>query len=247
MVEPMNIEFRDRFLSLWRKYFNNAGLPIIFYYADETPIATSPARCIINGLSSVFSGESLACTGETVGCSGGKRYLGFAEGIRPNFEYFLSTGIPGKMKGERYVKTPEMVRQIMANTPPFKAPARYIVFKRWDTLEKTDKPEVVIFFATPDVLAGLFTLARYDETRIDPVIAPFGSGCSTIVQTPYLENKTDNPRAVIGMFDPSARIYVPAETLSFAVPYKKFEQMAGNMEESFLTTEAWTNVQERIP
>jgi len=243
----MNIEFRDRFTLLWRRYFNNAGLPIVFHYTENAPQTAAPPRCIINGLMSVFEGETLSCTGETVGCSGGKRYLGFADSIRPNFEYFLSYGITGKMKGERYVKTPEMVRQIMSNSPPFKAPASYIVFKRWDKLEKPDNPDVVIFFATPDVMAGLFTLARYDETRIDPVIAPFGSGCSTIVQTPYLESKKDNPRAVIGMFDPSARIYVPKETLSFAVPYLKFERMVNNMEESFLNTETWTNIRKRIP
>lgn len=28
----------------------------------------------------------------------------------PNFEYFLSCGIPGKLEGERYKKTPELVR-----------------------------------------------------------------------------------------------------------------------------------------
>ena len=50
----------------------------------------------------------------------------------------------------------------MKNTSPLKAPYRYIVFKRWDKLEKDDNPDVIIFFATPDVLSGLFTLSNYD-------------------------------------------------------------------------------------
>jgi hypothetical protein len=37
-----------------------------------------------------------------------------------------------------------------------------IVFKRWDTLDEADSPEVVIFFAPPDVISGLFTLAIAD-------------------------------------------------------------------------------------
>ena len=99
----------------------------------------------------------------------------------PDFEYFLSCGIPGKLEGERYKKTPEMVKETMEDWPVFKAPARFIVFKRWDKLEEADNPEVVISFAKPDVLSGLFTLASFDEVGQDLVIAPFGSGCSSIV------------------------------------------------------------------
>jgi hypothetical protein len=127
-----------------------------------------------------------------------------------------------------------------------KAPGRFIVFKRWDKLEKTDSPEVVICFARPDVLSGLFTLASFDEAGQDMVIAPFGSGCSSIVHDPYLEVKSPNPRGVIGMFDVSARPYVPADMLTFAAPMSKFTRMIDNMEESFLITPSWAKVQKRI-
>ena len=123
----------------------------------------------------------------------------------PTLRYFLSCGIPGKTRGERYVKTPEMVDEIIKNTPSFTAPGKFIVFKRWDKLEEVDTPEVVIFFAIPDVLSGLFTLARFDETDRGAIQAPFGSGCASIVQNPYLEQQSEHPRAIIGMFDPSAR------------------------------------------
>ena len=39
-------------------------------------------------------------------------------------------GIPGKLEGERYKKTPEMVKETMEGWPVFKAPGRFIVFKR---------------------------------------------------------------------------------------------------------------------
>jgi hypothetical protein len=58
--------------------------------------------------------------------------------------------------------------------------------------------------------------------------------------------KSESPRAVIGMFDVSARPSVPKDTLSFAVPMKKFETMIANMDESFLITESWRKVQRRI-
>jgi hypothetical protein len=134
----------------------------------------------------------------------------------------------------------------MKNSPSFKAPGRFIVFKRWDRLEEADNPEVVIFFAEPDVLAGLFTLARFDEADRNAVSAPFGSGCSTIVQYPYLERESERPGATIGMFDPSARPFVPRNVISFSVPMSKFSTMVDNMEESFLITDTWGRMQKRM-
>ena len=182
----------------------------------------------------------------SIGCSGGKRYLGFSDEIMPNFEYFLSCGIPGQLEGERYKKTPEMVKQIMKQMPEFKAPERFIVFKRWDMLEEGDNPKVVIFFAQPDVLSGLFTLSSFDEIEPNCVFAPFSAGCGSIVQYPYLENNSDCPRSVLGMFDVSARPYVPKDTLTFSVPINKFIKMIKNMDESFLITQSWIKVRKRI-
>jgi uncharacterized protein (DUF169 family) len=248
----MDAAFKNRFLALWKKYFNNAELPITFYYTNEAGHAGAARagagpRCVIGALVKVQQGESLALDVDSVGCPGGKRYLGFAENLMPDFEYFLSCGIPGKLEGERYKKTPEMVKEYMKkHAPVMKAPGRYIVFKRWDRLEEADNPEVVVFFARPDVLAGLFTLASFDEAEQNTVIAPFGSGCASIVQYPYMETKSPAPRAVIGMFDVSARPFVPADTLTFAAPMSKFARMVDNMEESFLITPSWAKVQKRI-
>ena len=92
----------------------------------------------------------------------------------PNFEYFLSCGIPGKLEGERYKKTPELVRSWVAQTPKFQAPRTFLVFKRWDQLEDAEEPEVVIFFAQLEVLSGLFTLANFDVADPNGVFTPFG-------------------------------------------------------------------------
>ncbi|HEY95488.1 MAG TPA: DUF169 domain-containing protein [Dehalococcoidia bacterium] len=247
----MNIEVKDKFLSLWKKYFNDTELPLAFYYTNEENSAemTVPGktpRCVIGAIASVRKGKSLCFNVDTVGCPGGKRYLGFTEGIMPNFEYFLSSGIPGELEGERYCKSPELVKELFDQMPVFKAPGRFIVFKRWDNISDQDEPEVIIFFAEPDVLSGLFTLYRFDEIDRDIVYAPFGSGCSTIVQFPYLEKEADHPRAVIGMFDPSARPYVPKNTVTFSFSMKKLLTMIENMEESFLTTDTWRNIQKRM-
>ena len=247
----MDMGIKEKFIALWKKYFNNAELPITFYYTDEEEHAellkpTSGHRCIIGDLLKVRKGNSVSYNAESVGCFGGKRYLGFSQGIMPDFEYFLSCGIPGKLEGERYKKSPDLVHEGVQYAPPFKAPARFIVFKRWDNLEKLDNPKVVNFFAQPDVLAGLFTLANFDEAEPNGVFAPFSAGCGSIVQYPYLEGKSNRPRGVIGLFDVSARPFVPKEVLTFSVPMTKFLKMLDNMEESFLITNSWKKVQKRI-
>jgi hypothetical protein len=104
----------------------------------------------------------------------------------------------------------------------------------------------VIFFAIPEVLSGLFTLARFDETDRGAVQTPFGSGCASIVQNPYLEKASEHPKAIISMFDPSARPFVPMDVMSIAMPMKKFVKMVDNMEESFLITDSWQKIQLRI-
>jgi hypothetical protein len=244
------MKHKERFLGLWDKYFAGAELPIVFYYTDAPGSAQSvkPSghRCIFADLHKVRTGTPLCFDAGSIGCFGGRKFLGFSDAAMPDFEYFLSCGIPGKLEGERYKKTPELVKTLTGQAPKLRAPAKYIVFKRWDQLEEADEPEVAIFFARPDVLAGLFTLANFDVAHPNGVFSPFASGCASIVQFPYLERSSDSPRAVLGLFDVSARPFVPADTLTFSVPMGKLLSMVDNMDESFLVTESWQKVRKRI-
>jgi uncharacterized protein (DUF169 family) len=247
----MNMERKKKFMGLWDTYFGASELPITFYYTDqegcaEMVKAPSGHQCFIGTLAKVRKGTALCFDVSSIGCFGGKRYLGFTGALMPKFEYFLSCGIPGKLEGERYKKSPDLVKESMKRMPAFKAPARFIVCKRWDMLEEKDEPAVAVFFAKPDVLSGLFTLANYDEVEQNGVIAPFGAGCGSIVMYPYLERDTQRPRAVLGMFDVSARPFVSKELLTFAVPMNKFDRMIDNMDESFLITPSWAKVRKRI-
>lgn len=247
----MIIGIKNQFMENWGKFFPGAELPIIFYYTNEEghgERAQKPDvwKCVICDLGRVRKGKSVYFNIDAVSCGGGKRYFGFSDDIMPDFEYFLSCGIPGKVEGERYKKTPELVRQIMKHQPTFEAPGKYIVFKRWDQLEENDQPLATIFFARPDVLAGLFALANFDEASPNAVIAPFCSGCSSIVSYPFMELKSDHPRAILGMFDPSARPCVPSDTLTFSIPWPKFVTMVDNFGESHMITDTWDNIRERI-
>ncbi|MBN2161206.1 MAG: DUF169 domain-containing protein [Spirochaetes bacterium] len=248
----MDMKLKESFLEKWKTYFGDSELPIICYYSDR-PVAdveqvkpSSQWSCLICELARVRKGESLSYDGSALGCGGAKRYLGYTDQARPKFEYFLSCGIPGEMEGERYLRTPEMVRELQKHHKRLPVEGKNIIFKRWDKLIGSDNPEIVIFFATPDVLSGLFTLANYDQTEPNSSIAPFGAGCGSIIHYPYFEKDAPRPRAVIGMFDPSARPCVPENTLTFSVPMLKFVKMIGYMDESFLITDTWKKVRKRI-
>lgn len=246
----MDLAFKEKFIQLWAKYFGDAELPITFYYTSgetDVPAANTPKgkNCLIGNLAKVRKGASLYFTGETISCGGGRKYTGFADRLRPGFEYFLSCG-NDTIEGERYKQTPQLVTEYLRNQPEFSKKGDKLVFRRWDTLEEQDTPEVVIFFASPHVISGLFTLANYDFPGLDGVITPFGAGCTSIIQYPYQEGFREQPRAVIGMFDPSARRFVPGNMLTFAVPVKRFETMVEHMEESFLITSTWKVIKNRI-
>lgn len=247
----MDIALKARFLERWEKYFAGAPFPLGFFYSDSEVCEQHlhPAKghvCVVCQLTIARKGKTFCVERESIGCFGGRRYLGFSTDLMPDFDYFLSCGIPGQLEGERYKRTPELVRELVHQAPTFTAPARYGVFKRRDTLEAHDEPQVVIFFATPDVLAGLFTLANFDEPEPHGVIAPFAAGCGTIVQYPWLEKDRARPRAVLGNFDVSARPCLDAGELSFAVPISKFRGMVEQMDESFLITASWEKVKRRI-
>jgi Uncharacterised ArCR, COG2043 len=248
----MDAGLRDRFTGLWERYFPGSELPIAFGIGPQQEgVAKAPApkgwRCLVCDLARARKGTPLSLDGESISCAGGKFYLGYSAGRAPEFRYFLSSGKPGVVEGERYKRSPEIVDAMSGHDLRIPAGGKCYTFRRWDQLTEQDVPEVVIFFARPEVLSGLFTLANFDEA--DPeggVACPFGAGCGSIVYYPWLEQQKEHPRAVLGLFDPSARPCVPVDLLTMAVPMKKFVKMVGYMEESFLITPSWEKVKRKI-
>jgi uncharacterized protein (DUF169 family) len=240
--------------ELWKHFQETLGLgesPLGIYYTEEKPKGVTPKEgisgCMIRLLQNARKkGKVVYFDKSHFGCPGGAYYMGFLESPRPNIEYFLSCGIPGEMEGERYIKTPERAREYFARMKPRPAPATYCVFKPIEQFQGGIEPEVVAFFAPPDILSGLFTLTNYALERTDAVYAPFGSGCGTILTYPLKETGKEQPRAVLGMFDVSARPMVEKDVLTFAMPYSVFLKLLENVSGSFLQTESWKKVLQRI-
>jgi len=242
------------FENLWNRFRQTLGLkesPLGAYYTNDKPEGVMPkpgvSGCMIGYLQNARKkGKTVYFDKEHFGCPGGAYYMGFFESPMPKLDYFLSCGIPGEMEGERYVKTPELAREFIAKRKPARAPASYCVFKPIEKFQKERKPQVVIFFAPPDILSGLFTLTNYALERVDGVNTPFGSGCSTILTYPLEESSKDHPQAILGMFDVSARPAVGKDVLTLAMPYSVFLKLLENVSGSFLETPSWKKVYQRI-
>lgn len=239
---------------LWHQFRQALGLkesPLGIFYTNAPPEGISPKEgvhgCMIGLLQNARKkGQTVYFDKNHFGCPGGAYYMGFFESPRPNIEYFLSCGIPGEMEGERYIKTPERAREYFAKMIPRRAPATYCVFKPIEQFDDGVSPEVVVFFASPDLLSGLFTLINYALERTDAVFAPFGSGCGTILTYPLKEAVREQPRAILGMFDVSARPMVESQILTLSMPYTLFLTLLENVSGSFLETESWKKVHRRI-
>jgi uncharacterized protein (DUF169 family) len=239
---------------LWRQFRDASGLkesPLGIYYTNEKPQGVTAKKgihtCMIGLLKKARKkGKIVYFDKNRFGCPGGAYYMGFRESPMPNIEYFLSCGIPGEMEGERYIKTPELAREYFGKMKPRPAPGAYCVFKPIEKFQDGENPEVVSFFGPPDVLSGLFTLTNYTLERTDAVYTPFGSGCSTILTHPLKESEKEQPCAILGMFDVSARPMVERDVLTLSMPFSIFLKLIENVIGSFLETESWKKVLRRI-
>lgn len=238
----------------WNQFREALGLkesPLGVYYTNDQPegitAKTGIHMCMIGLLQNARKKrETVYFDKDHFGCPGGAYYMGFRESPMPNIEYFLSCGIPGQMEGERYIKTPDLARDFFNRIKPRPAPATYCVFKPIEQFQGNEQPEAVVFFAPPDILSGLFTLTNYALERTDAVDTPFSSGCGAILTRPLKEAKEEQPHAILGMFDVSARPMVEKDVLTLAMPYSIFLKLLENVPGSFLETESWKKVHQRI-
>lgn len=217
-----------------------------------------------SGKTAVFDRDTFGCLGGGTGLGFGDQYLNWPGGI-DCFCKFLSTGhedeaeaqyaaeniVGGRRKsfaenllyGEGYIKTPELAEKFYRALPIIDIPTRYVIFKPLKEVREGEEPKVIVFSVNPDQLSALVVLANYNRETVENVMVPFGAGCQQIALFPYREAESDHPRAVIGLTDLSARVYtrriLGRDVLTFAVPFKMFLELEGNVKGSFLERETW--------
>lgn len=229
------------FIESYREAFGgNAQLPLLFGYSD-TPVAQTAkiGGCFFKGLQTAREGTPISLSVDVIGCGGGKLYTGFTD-MPEHVPNFVSLS-------EKYKRTPEMVAEYVKNLEMPRATKSYLNFVRIDKAESLEGFEGVMFYATPDMLAGLCGWAYYDTNEPDAVVARFGSGCSTVISMTVVENARNGYRCFLGLFDPSVRPWVGPNELSFTIPLSRFMVMLDTMRECFLFgSHAWEKVKARL-
>jgi len=231
--------------------------------------------CIMFLLAATARGETAAFDRQTLGCWGGGVGLGFGDqyknfpGGEECFCYFLSVGndqwergrqTAEKVKpflrseayddflhGERYVKSPELVKKFIECLPMTDIPFDYVVFKPLRAVDlNQEKPEVIVFLGDMDQISALTILANYDREDNENVIFPYAAGCQGIGIYPLGQTKADAPGAVLGLTDISARVAIKRllkdDLMSFATPFRLFQEMEANVPGSFLERNTWKNL-----
>jgi hypothetical protein len=172
------------------------------------------------------------------GCMGMQRAFGLTSGAPPWMADFLSNGGNGAPMGEGLKASPELAQQFLdgSRSPQ---PAGDTILLGPLRLERWDDVRAVTFFADPDRLTALMTLAAYWSSREDEVAAMFSSGCGLMWRD--LVNQ-DRDRAVLGGIDIAMRRHLPPEILSLTVSPARFERMLSYPDGAFLNREWWNEL-----
>jgi hypothetical protein len=186
-------------------------------------------------------GEEAFCHFLSVGNDRWETGRTLAEQVRPHMK---KDAFAHFVYGERYFRSPELVHRFIDHLPILDIPATHVMFQPFDQVSENDTlPRAVIFFADPDQLSALVVLANYGRGDNENVIIPYAAGCQTIGIYPYREAASERPRAVVGLTDISARLYIRKQLggnlMSFAVPWQLFLEMEEQVPGSFLEMDTW--------
>lgn len=192
-------------------------------------------------------GEKTAADSEHSPCHGSKSGFGFGGmGSRQRSAWSMSVipeeerdKIAHRGSGMSYFKDPEIAMVQMEPIKDYGDGSDVIVFQDLDDAIKENRPiEVVVFVVDPARLTALQQLASFSKRTPGPgAIMPFGHACQQVYAIPRGEGESDDPHAIIGMTDMYARRFVGKDQLSFAVPYKLYQRMVGDIDDSFFKKE----------
>jgi len=174
----------------------------------------------------------------THGCPGLQRALGLGGPYPPWMANFLTDGAKGAPMGEGLKATPALAQAFLDRARPVE-PATDQVLLGPLRLEAWDKVCSVTFFADPDRLSALMTLASYWSAAAYDVVAPFSSGCGLLWRD--LRNDPED-HAILGGTDIAMRRYLPPQIMCLTVSPRRFAQMLTFPDEAFLKREWWAEL-----
>jgi uncharacterized protein YceK len=232
--------------DLGLKYF-----PIGMMFSDIVPedskrFVKKGAGCIVPLIFSSAKGQTVAIDKDSTGWDCSAFYLGYKNWIFEGIECFLTDGFIFGRSGERFIKTKKQAKDFVESFRPKEINNKVTVFKPLEDFKDGENPLVVIFFASPDELSGLVYLLHYNSPdKDDIVITRFISGCGSIVTLPMRYNLEGKKKAVMGMHDISARLRLPKDIMTLAMPFELMNDLCNEIDNSFVITDNWKKIKER--
>jgi len=221
------------------------------YFSNEKPVDAFELKkkgngCIVPLILKASTGVPLVVAEESTGWPCSAFYLGFQDTIFEGIEYFLSNKDDFWRPCERFIQNPALAKSFVDNIHPVKPDKKYLIIKPLEDFRVDEEPESVLFFVNADQLSALVFLSHYDAPgSSDRVMAPFASACMALVTLPLKLSRSNEQKAVIGLFDISARTRLPQDLLSFAMPYSFLKKLAAILPDSFVMTDNWGKVKAR--
>jgi len=232
------------------------------------------AKAALEGKVTALSRNAFGCSGGAMGIGFGRPFEKHSSGNEENFCCFLSNGREGSkdtdaydtqlesisnshqkemlIVGERIKKNPSIAKEFLKALPFYDVPTEYVLFKPLSLTEPDEMIKSIIFLANPDQISVLSILANYHRGQITDgvVVAAGAAGCQAIGVCTYNEEKSENPRAIVGLTDLMARKSVRrtlgSDKLTFSVPYRLFLEMETNVPGSILESELWIELRDGV-
>lgn len=232
------------------------------------------AKAVLDGKITALSKQTYGCCGAAMGIGFGRPFEMHSSGNEENFCCFLSNGREGctdvnaydariatlsnphqkemLRDGERIKKDPLVAQEFLNALPDYDVPTEYVLFKPLSLTEPDELIKSVIFLANPDQISVLSILANYHRGQITDgvTVAAGASGCQAFGVCTYDEEKSDNPRAIVGLTDLTARKAVRktlgSDKFTFSVPYSLFLDMEANANGSILDSALWKEIRDGV-
>jgi hypothetical protein len=225
--------------------------PCGIIFSDEKPANALELKkkgngCIVPLILKASTGVPLVVSESSTGWPCSAFYLGFHDTIFEGIEYFLSNKDDFFRPCEKFIQNPALAKAFVDNVHPVKPEKRYMVIKPLRDFLLDEEPESVLFFVNADQLSALVFLSHFDAPgSMDRVLSPFASACMALVTLPLKLARGGEQKAVMGMFDISARTRMPQDLLSLSMPYSFLKKLAASLPDSFISTESWKTVKAR--
>ena len=219
--------------------------PLCVYVTDEIPKRAVPSytvdRCVAKAAYISASFEETPSlyieSGHEQCCAGGLVWMGLAE-PHPKLKYFVTVGTPDFHGGaaEHLKATPELFDELRERAGKIAPHGKYTVITPCTADLVPETVRSFIVFAGAEQIRNLCGLAQFSSS--DPFFKTVISGgptCATMIAFPAgIAENAPKDSAYVGPVDPTGNSWLPPELMIMGIPSGLAQQMAADLEESFI-------------